>query len=428
MPARMPTDAMKLSRPTLLALLLGTIAGFAIAVSSGVLAGRSATRDKLPASDVELLAEVMTRVKDEYVDPVGDHELMLHAIRGMVSGLDAHSTFLDKREVEDLRIATEGSYSGVGIEVSYDRRMIVVVAPIEGSPADLAGMRTGDVIIAIDGWAVAAAGIDDVVSRMRGEPGTLVRVTVERGDQDPPVEFTIRRAEIQVQSVRHALLEPGYGYLRITHFSETTARDVDAAVEQLRSHSSGRLTGLVLDLRNNPGGVLEAGVEVADAFLDEGVIVTARGRTPEARFTVEAKRGDVTRGARLIVLVNVGSASSSEIVAGALKDHGRAVVMGRTTFGKGSVQTVLPLSDGQALKLTTSRYLTPAGTVIQNAGVTPDIVTAKSPLGDLDGPQHTEGRAAVVDPAADPEVARALAWLRSAAQPRVAAEAAARRH
>lgn len=424
----MPTDAMKLNRPTLLALLLGTIAGFAIAVSSGVLAGRSATRDKLPASDVQLLAEVMARVKDEYVDPVGDHELMLHAIRGMVSGLDAHSTFLDKREVEDLRIATEGSYSGVGIEVSYDRRMIVVVAPIEGSPADLAGMRTGDVITAIDGWAVATAGIEDVVSRMRGEPGTLVRVTVERGDQDLPVEFTIRRAEIQVQSVRHALLEPGYGYLRITHFSETTAHDVDAAVEQLRSRANGHLTGLVLDLRNNPGGVLEAGIEVADAFLDEGVIVTASGRTPAARFTAEAKRGDVTRGARLIVLVNAGSASSAEIVAGALKDHGRAVVMGRTTFGKGSVQTVLPLSDGQAVKLTTSRYLTPAGTVIQNAGVTPDIVTSKSPREDLDAPQHTEGRATAADPAADPEIARALAWLKSAPQPRVAAEAAARRH
>lgn len=419
---------MKLNRPTLLAVLLGTVAGFAVAISSGVLAGHSAMRAKLPASDVQLLAEVMARVKDEYVDPIGDHELMQHAIRGMVSGLDANSTFLDEHEIEDLRIATEGSYSGVGIEVSFERRMIVVVAPIEGSPADLAGMRTGDVIIAIDGCAVATAGISDVVSRMRGEPGSLVRVTVERGGRDEPLEFAIRRAEIQVQSVRQALLQPGYGYLRITHFSETTAHDVNAAVEQLRSESNGRLTGLVLDLRNNPGGVLEAGVEVADAFLDEGVIVTALGRTPEARFTLEAKRGDVSRGARLILLVNAGSASSAEIVAGALQDHGRAVVMGRTTFGKGSVQTVLPLSDGQALKLTTSRYLTPAGTVIQDAGVAPDIVTPISPHEDSDGPPRTEDRAASGDPAADPEVARALAWLRSAAQPRVAAEAATRRH
>jgi len=419
---------MKLNRPTLLALLLGTIAGFAVAITSGVLAGRSATRADLPASDVQLLAEVMARVKDEYVDPIGNHELMQHAIRGMVSGLDAHSAFLDEREVEDLRIATEGSYSGVGIEVSYDRRMIVVVAPIEGSPADLAGIRTGDVIIAIDGWAVATAGISDVVSRMRGEPGSLVRLKVERGGQDEPLEFTIRRAEIQVQSVRQALLQPGYGYLRITHFSETTVHDVGVAVEQLRSESNGHLMGLVLDLRNNPGGVLEAGVEVADAFLEEGVIVTASGRTPEARFTLEAKRGDVSHGARLILLVNAGSASSAEIVAGALQDHGRAAVMGHTTFGKGSVQTVLPLSDGQALKLTTSRYLTPAGTVIQNAGVTPDIVTSQMSHEDSGGPPRTEDRAASVDPAADPEVARALGWLISAAQPRVAAEAATRRH
>lgn len=419
---------MKLNRPTVLALLLGTITGFAVAISSGVLAGRGTTRANLPGTDAQLLAEVMARVKDEYVDPVGDHELMQHAIRGMVSGLDAHSSFLDEREAEDLRIATEGNYSGVGIEVSDERGTIVVVAPLEGSPADLAGMRTGDAIIAIDGWAVAAAGVSDVISRVRGAPGTLVRITVERGGQDEPIEFAIRRAEIRVQSVRHALLEPGYGYLRITHFSETTAHDVDAAVGQLRSESGGRLAGLVLDLRNNPGGVLEAGVEVADAFLDEGVIVTASGRTAEARFTLEARRGDVARGARLALLVNGGSASAAEIVAGALKDHGRAVVIGRTTFGKGSVQTVLPLSDGQALKLTTSRYLTPAGTVIQNAGITPDIVTSLAPREGPDDPHSSEGRTARDGPAGDPDVARALAWLRDATQPKVAAGAAARRH
>ncbi len=409
---------MHLNRPTLLTLLLGAVAGFAIAVSSGVLAGRAATQASLPAADAQLLAEVMGRVRDEFVDPVGDHELMQHAIRGMVSGLDAHSSFLDEREVEDLRIATEGNYSGVGIEVSYERGAIVVVAPIEGSPADLAGLRSGDLIIAIDGRATAAAGISDVVSRMRGKAGTLVRVTAERGGLDEPVEFTIRRAEIHVQSVRHTLLERGYGYLRITHFSETTERDVDTAVAQLRSAAGGRLLGLVLDLRDNPGGVLEAGVAVADAFLDDGVIVTANGRTREARFTLEAKRGDISRGARLAVLVNAGSASAAEIVAGALKDHGRAALIGRTTFGKGSVQTVLPLSDGQALKLTTSRYLTPAGTVIQDAGVTPDIVTPREAA---DGLSRAAGRTVRSAPAGDPEVARALAWLKDAAQPKMAA-------
>lgn len=415
---------MRLNRTTLLTLLLGAVAGFAVAISSGVLAGRSPPRAELPAADARLLAEVMERVRKEYVDPVSDHELMQHAIRGMVSGLDAHSAFLDAGEVEDLRIATEGNYSGVGIEVSYERGAIVVVAPIEGSPADLAGLRSGDVIVAIDGRAVTSAGIGDVVARMRGEAGTQVRVKVERGGLDEPLEFSIRRAEILLQSVRHAVLAPAYGYLRITHFSETTAHDVEAAVGRLHA-KAGRLAGLVLDLRNNPGGVLEAGVEVADAFLDDGVIVTANGRTPEARFTLQARRGDISRGARIAVLVNAGSASAAEILAGALQDHGRAVVIGRATFGKGSVQTVLPLSGGQALKLTTSRYLTPTGKVIQNAGVAPDIVTPRQAA---DDGQRTTGGTARSDPAGDPEVVRALAWLREAAQPKVAVETAAQRH
>ena len=410
------------SRPTLLALLLGAVAGFALAVSSGVLAGRNAAPARLPPADVQLLEEVMARVHDEYVDRVGDHELMQHAVRGMVSGLDAHSSFLDQGEVEDLRIATEGNYTGIGIEVSYERGAVIVVAPIEGSPADLAGLQSGDVIVAIDGQALPAEGISSVVSRVRGAAGTLVHLTIERGGLDEPVEFAIRRAEIRLHSVRQQLLGPGYGYLRITHFSETTARDLDVAIEQLRAESGGRLPGLVLDLRNNPGGVLEAGVEVADAFLDDGVIVTASGRTPEASFTLEAKRGDVSRGARIAVLVNAGSASAAEIVAGALKDHGRAVVIGRNTFGKGSVQTVLPLSGGQALKLTTSRYLTPAGTVIQDAGVTPDIVTPRA----VDGAgQAMVNSATRVEPADDPEVGRALEWLKGADQPRMAAGAAA---
>lgn len=415
---------MRLNRTTLLTLLLGAVAGFAVAISSGVLAGRSPPRTELPAADARLLAEVMERVRKEYVDPVSDHELMQHAIRGMVSGLDAHSAFLDAGEVEDLRIATEGNYSGVGIEVSYERGAIVVVAPIEGSPADLAGLRSGDVIVAIDGRAVTSAGIGDVVARMRGEAGTQVRVKVERGGLDEPLEFSIRRAEILLQSVRHAVLAPAYGYLRITHFSETTAHDVEAAVGRLHA-KAGRLAGLVLDLRNNPGGVLEAGVEVADAFLDDGVIVTASGRTPEARFTLQARRGDISRGARIAVLVNAGSASAAEILAGALQDHGRAVVIGRPTFGKGSVQTVLPLSGGQALKLTTSRYLTPTGKVIQNAGVAPDIVTLRQAA---DDGQRTTGGPAWTDPAGDPEVVRALAWLREAARPGMAVEKAAQRH
>jgi len=403
---------------TVLALLLGALLGFALAVSGGVQADRRPDRAGLPSADARLLAEVIERVKAEYVDRVDDHELMQYAVRGMLSGLDAHSAFLDEDELADLRIATEGSYTGIGIEVSYESGAIVVVSPIEGSPADRAGLRTGDAIVAIDGREVAAAGLGEAIGRMRGQAGSLVRVTVERDGVAEPLEFAIERAEVEVQSVRHALLEPGRGYLRITHFSETTARDVDRAVADLQRESGRSLEGLVLDLRNNPGGVLEAGVEVADAFLDAGLIVSASGRARDARFRMEAHPGDIAREARIAVLINGGSASASEIVAGALRDHGRATLIGRTTFGKGSVQTVLPLSDGrQAIKLTTSRYYSPSGISIHEQGIEPDIElpreSANPPL------------VAATSPGVDEEVALALDWLRNGASPRVAGEPAA---
>lgn len=401
---------------TVLALLLGALLGFTLAVSDGVLAERRPERPELPSpQDARLLAEVIERVKAEYVDAVDDHELMQHAIRGMLAGLDAHSAFLDEGEFDDLRIATAGSYSGIGIEVSYEGSAIVVVAPIEGSPADRAGLMTGDLIVAIDGREVAMAGLGEAIGRMRGPPGTLVRVTVERDGVDEPIEYAIERAEVEVHSVRHALLGPGYGYLRITHFSETTARDVETAVAGLSRESTLPLQGLVLDLRNNPGGVLEAGVEVADLFLDRGVIVTASGRARDAGFRMEAHPGDVARGARMAVLINGGSASASEIVAAALGDHGRATLVGRTTFGKGSVQTVLPLSDGQAIKLTTSRYYSPSGRSIHEQGVDPDIVLPR----DSANPQRPAGATSAPD--LDEEVKVALESLQSGSRPRVAA-------
>ena len=404
---------------TLLALFLGALLGFALAVSDGVLAERRPEHSDLPWQDVRLLAEVIERVKDDYVDTIDDHALMQHAIRGMVAGLDAHSSFLDDEEYADLRIATEGNYSGIGIEVSYEDGGIVVVAPIEGSPADRAGLRTGDIIIAIDGRELTSSGLGEAIGRMRGEPGTLVRVTVERDGMDEPVEYAMERAQVEVHSVRHSLLEPGYGYVRITHFSETTLRDLEAAMSALRRDSSGRLTGLVLDLRNNPGGVLEAGVDVADAFLDRGVIVTADGRARDSRFRMEAGEGDIARGTRIAVLVNGGSASASEIVAGALKDHHRATLIGRTTFGKGSVQTVLPLSDGQAIKLTTSRYYSPSGAAIHEKGIEPDIVLPREML------QDTAALAAARPPIADREVTAALDWLHNDAATRFAGQGAA---
>jgi carboxyl-terminal processing protease len=395
--------------PTVLALLLGAVLGFALAVSGGVFAQREPVPADLPWQDARLLAEVIERVQAEYVDGIGEQALMQHAIRGMVAGLDGHSAFLDQDEYADLRIASEGSYSGIGVEVSYESGAIVVVAAIEGSPADRAGLLTGDVIVAIDGRPVDSGGLADAITRMRGEPGTRVRVSVEREASEEPIEFLIERAQVEVHSVRHEMIEPGFGYLRISHFSETTPTELAAALAALRGVSDQPLTGLVVDLRNNPGGVLEAAVDVADAFLDHGLIVSADGRTREARFRLEATPGDLARDTRLAVLVNGGSASGAEIVAGALRDHGRAQLLGRRSFGKGSVQTVLPLSAGHALKLTTSRYYTPSGASIHEKGIVPDI--------ELPRPEPLAGAAVPLPgtPLADrdQEVRRALDWLKS---------------
>jgi len=367
------------------------------------------------------MAEVMERVRDEYVEAVDDHALMGHAIRGMVSGLDGHSAFLDARELESLRVSSEGTYAGIGIEVSYEDGLIIVVAPIEGSPAARAGLRTGDAIIAIDGRAVRADGLDDTVARVRGRPGTAVRITLEREGRDEPIDYTIERAMIQIHSVRSALLEPGYGYLRITQFTETTPTELEAGIVGLQRESARPLQGLVLDLRGNPGGVLESGVDVADAFLDTGLIVSASGRSRDSRFHMDAKPGDISRGARIAVLVNGGSASAAEIVAGALRDHGRAALIGRKTFGKGSVQTILPLEGGQALKLTTSFYYTPSGASIDGRGLVPDVILDRDSCGECPSLPAAGG-----SPGDDPEVVAALDWLEAQPPTRLAADASVR--
>ncbi len=372
---------MSIKVPTLLALAVGVALGASLSVTRGVMADREPTRDQkesLPWEDARLLAEVLERVKHDYVERVDDHELMESAVRGMVSALDPHSAFLDNDEYDEIRISTTGAYSGVGIEVALEEDVVRVVTTIEGTPAERAGIRAGDVIISIDGVPVETEGLGDAINRMRGKVGTSVRVSVKRADVAEPIEFTLERSNVQVHSVKHELLEPGYGYVRITHFSETTGADLTRAIEALRGASPEGINGLVLDLRNNPGGVLEAAVSVSDAFLDDGVIVSASGRAKDARFEMDATPGDLIDGAELIVLVNGGSASASEIVAGALKDHGRALLMGRTTYGKGSVQTVMPLSDGRAIKLTTSRYYTPSGASIHEKGITPDVIMERA--------------------------------------------------
>jgi carboxyl-terminal processing protease len=337
---------------TLIALVAGTIFGFCGALTSGVLAEHSSepahaagARPILPWEEASLFAEVYERIKRDYVEDVDDHVLMEKALRGMVTALDSHSAYLDSEEFEEIRLSTMGSYPGVGIEVVPDDGLVKVLRPIDGSPAQRAGLKSGDEIVKVDGVDVGGD-LAGATARMRGASGSTVKLTVRRKGEARLLEFTVRREQVEVTSVAEQTLEPGYGYLRITTFTETTADDVSHAILRLKRDNKSGLKGLVLDLRDNPGGVLEAGVAVADDFLEQGVIVTADGRTPEARFRMDATPGDLIKGAPLVVLVNGGTASASEIVAGALKDHGRALLVGRRTYGKGSVQTVMPLAHG----------------------------------------------------------------------------------
>ncbi len=362
----------------ILVLVIGSIMGLSLSLGGGILAGRDRPTSGEPSwKQAELLAEVMDRVKSDYFEPIDDAALLESAIRGMVADLDAHSQYLDEDEYLDIRISTTGSYSGVGLEVSTDDDMIRVVAPIDDTPAQRAGIRAGDIITAIDGVSVANEGLHETIKRMRGRAGSKVTITVVRVDEEDPIIYELRRESIRVASVKHEIIEPSFGYVRVSQFSETTASELSKAVDEMMETSQqsngGMLTGLVIDLRNNPGGILDAAVDVSDLFLDSGVIVTADGRTADSKFTRNAHYGDILDGASIVVLVNGGSASASEIVAGALQDHHRALIVGTSTFGKGLVQTVMPLSRGRAIKLTTSRYYTPSGDSIHEIGISPDV-------------------------------------------------------
>lgn len=373
---------MSLKTAAILVVAVSAVSGLGLYVAEVQAPPPSEDSASLSWEQARLFAEVMERVKQDYVQPVDDSELLESAIRGMVSGLDPHSEFLDRDEYRDIRISTSGHYSGVGIEVSTEASELKVISPIDDTPAQRAGIRSGDKILAVDGIAVDPERLHETIERMRGRPGTRVSLTVDREDLGEPLRFTMQRESIQVASVRHELLEPGIGYVRISQFNETTPDELRDAIDGLLADGQDRhgrmISGLVLDLRNNPGGMLDSAVGVADLFLDAGVIVTANGRTAEARFTRRAARGDLLDGASIVVLVNEGSASASEIVAGALQDHRRALIVGTTTFGKGLVQTVMPLSEGRALKLTTSRYYTPSGDSIHHKGILPDVVVESS--------------------------------------------------
>jgi carboxyl-terminal processing protease len=372
-------------------LALGIVLGLLIAFG-GVLAQRETTpareipaavapagKSPLTPAETAQLGEVIDRVQREYVDNVSHPDLLDDALRGLVGGLDPYSSYLDAEEYADLRVSTAGTYAGIGIEVSTADRALRVVRPFRGSPAAMAGIQSGDMISAIDGTPVGTD-LDSAMARMRGPRGSTVRLAVLRVGQSLPLEFTVERAQVDVHSVAMTGLEGGYVYARITAFSDTTAEDFSASIARLRRDMSVKPRGMVLDLRNNPGGVLESAVEVADQLLDTGVIVTADGRTPAARFSMEATPGEVLPGVPVVVLVNGATASAAEILAGALQDHHRALLLGRRTFGKGSVQTVMPLNAGRAIKLTTSRYFTPSGRSIQGRGIDPDNL-----LEDVDG-------------------------------------------
>ncbi len=321
---------------------------------------------------LDLFANVFERVRSEYVEDVSDQELIEAAINGMLTSLDPHSSYLNQDNFQDMQVQTRGTFGGLGIEVTMENGLVVVVSPIDDTPAFRAGLQAGDVISGLDGEPVLGLTLSDAVERMRGPVGTDITLTVLREDEDP-FEVTITRDIIRIESVRHRIEDGGIGYIRVTSFTEQTEDGVEQAVEQIEAELGDDLVGFILDLRNNPGGLLDQAVAVADAFLEQGEIVSTRSRIEDNAQRYNSRPGDIADGRPLVVLINGGSASASEIVAGALQDHGRAVVLGTRSFGKGSVQTIVPLPGHGAMRLTTARYYTPAGRSIQALGIEPDI-------------------------------------------------------
>ncbi len=372
---------MKLATRYILVLFLGMFVGAAVILDMGVLAERDEPQQAaapLPLDELRTFTEVFSRIKSDYVEPVSDKKLLDDAVQGMLAGLDPHSAYLDADSFKDMRVETEGQFGGLGIEVTMENGFVKVVSPIEDTPAARAGVKPGDLVIRLDDKAVKGMTLNDAVRMMRGKPGTDITLTIVREGVSKPLKITITRAVIKIKSVKSRILDPGFGYVRITQFQAATDKSLVEAVKKLETENKGSLRGLVLDLRNNPGGVLNAAVGVSDAFLDKGLIVYTEGRVADSKMRLSATPGDVLNGAPMVVLINGGSASASEIVAGALQDQKRAIIMGTKSFGKGSVQTIIPMSNGGALKLTTARYYTPNGRSIQALGIVPDVVTEEA--------------------------------------------------
>lgn len=344
----------------------------------------------LPLDELRTFADVFNQIRLSYVEEVDDKTLLESAIRGMLEGLDPHSAYLDAESFDDLQVNTSGEFGGLGLEVGMEDGFIKVIAPIDGTPAASAGIEPGDMIVKLDGKPVKGLSLTDAVEAMRGPTGSKIELTILREGNPKPIEIELERAVIKVVSVRGRMLEPGFAYLRIAQFQSGTGAEFRQALEKLREEAEGPLSGIVLDLRNNPGGILQSSVEVADTFLGSGLIVYTEGRLPNSRSQFSASGEDVTHGTPIVVLINGGSASASEIVAGALQDHKRAVVMGTDSFGKGSVQTVVPLSENSAIKLTTARYFTPSGRSIQANGIEPDIVVDRVRLERVETDELTE--------------------------------------
>jgi carboxyl-terminal processing protease len=370
---------------------LGAALGIAASLHFSAVADRQASALMLPVDDLRLFSEVFGRIKSDYVEPVEDKKLLKEAINGMLTGLDPHSAFLDQEAYRDLQVGTQGEFGGLGIEVGTEDGFVKVVAPIEDTPAYRAGVQAGDLIIKLDEVSLKGISLSDAVKKMRGKPNTDVKLTILRKNEPQPLEIIVRRDVIRVKSVKARMLEPGYGLIRITQFQEHTGENLVTALNDLYKQSNGEMKGLVLDLRLNPGGLLNSAVAVSAAFLPKNALVVyTDGRTEDAKMRLTASKENYVRGAfkedflaklpaavktvPMVVLVNGASASASEIVAGALQDHHRATLLGTQTFGKGSVQTILPLPNNQAVKLTTARYYTPSGRSIQAKGISPDIV------------------------------------------------------
>ncbi|MDG9926481.1 MULTISPECIES: S41 family peptidase [unclassified Pseudomonas] len=374
-------------RLTPIALALGLLLGGTAAAAAEVVEAPATATDAkapLPLDELRTFAEVMDRIKAAYVKPVDDKTLLENAIKGMLSNLDPHSAYLEPEAFAELQESTSGEFGGLGIEVGTEDGFIKVVSPIDDTPASKAGIQPSDLIVKIDGQPTKGMSLMEAVDKMRGKAGSKISLTLVR-EGGRPFDVELTRAVIKVRSVKSQMLEDGYGLIRITQFQVNTGEEVGKALAKLRKDNGKKLRGLVLDLRNNPGGVLQAAVEVADHFLKQGLIVYTEGRIANSELRFNADPVDASEGVPLVVLINGGSASASEIVAGALQDHKRGVLMGTDSFGKGSVQTVLPLNNDRALKLTTALYYTPNGRSIQAQGIIPDIEVTRAKLTREDG-------------------------------------------